>query len=77
MTWHPVAVWLVLVVGVAATILMFATTLLFVLQAPIQTVPGCPDGSDLYTRTAVYGKVALPVQHCFRERDAHDMQSAF
>jgi hypothetical protein len=77
MTWHSVAVLLVLVVGVAATILMFATTLLFVLQAPIQTVPGCPDGSDLYTRTAVYGKVALPVQHCFREGDARDMQSAF
>jgi hypothetical protein len=77
MTWRSVAVLLMLMFGIAATILVFATTLSFILKAPMQTVPGCPDGSNLYTRTAVYGKVALPEQHCFREGDARDMQPAF
>jgi hypothetical protein len=77
MTWNLVAMLLVLLLGVVATTLVFAATLSFILKAPTQTVPGCPDGSSLYTRTAVHGKVALPIQHCFRENDARDMQPAF
>ena len=77
MTWQLVGMLLVLLLGVAATTLFFAATLSFILKAPMQTVPGCPDGSSLYTRTAVHGKVALPIQHCFRENDARDMQPAF
>jgi hypothetical protein len=77
MTWHLVGMVLVLLLGVTATALFFAATLSFILKAPDQTVPGCPDGSSLYTRTAVHGKVALPIQHCFRENDARDMQPAY
>jgi hypothetical protein len=77
MTWHLVGMVLVLLLGVTASAMFFAATLSFILKAPAQTVPGCPDGSSLYTRTAVYGKVALPIQHCFRDDDARDMQPAY
>jgi hypothetical protein len=43
-------------------------------QWPAATVPGCPDGSSLYTRTEVRGTVAFPVQHCFKDGDAKDMK---
>jgi hypothetical protein len=77
MTWHLVGMVLVLLLGVTATVIFFGATLSFILKAPAQTVPGCPDGSSLYTRTAVHGTVALPIQHCFRDNDARDMQPAY
>lgn len=51
----------------------FATSLLLHLPSPA-TVPDCPAGTSLYTRTVLVGKVLLPIQHCFREGDALDQR---
>lgn len=63
-------------VGAAAAIgLVFGTAMYVFLHLPTPTpAPPCPQGTSLYTRSVVLGKVLVPVQHCFRDTDAQDGQ---
>lgn len=63
-------------VGAAAAIgVIFGTAMYVFLHLPTPTpAPPCPQGTSLYTRSVVLGKVLVPVQHCFRETDAQDGQ---
>lgn len=76
--WHPaqllvVALASVLVAAVSGVV--FGITVSMVLHLPTPTsVPDCPAGTTLYTRTILLGKALVPIQHCFRETDARDPQ---
>jgi hypothetical protein len=73
----------VYVVGLGVGLLAFTAALgwlvagviSLLVQWPSATVPGCPDGTSLYTRTEVRGAVAIPLQHCFADGDARDLRA--
>ena len=76
--WHPAQLLIlafasVLVAAVSGMVFGITTSLLLHLPTPT-SVPDCPAGTTLYTRTILLGKALVPIQHCFRETDAQDPQ---
>jgi hypothetical protein len=74
--WNPAPLLIVAVASVlvaAVSGLAFGVTISLLLHLPKPTsVPDCPAGTTLYTRTVLLGKALVPIQHCFRETDAQD-----
>jgi hypothetical protein len=58
-----------------ATGWLVASAISFFVQWPAATLPGCPDGTSLYTRTEVHGTVAFGIYHCFSDSDAKDVRA--
>jgi hypothetical protein len=62
-----------LVAAVSGVVFGIAVSLVLHLPTPT-SVPTCPAGTTLYTRTILLGKALVPIQHCFRDTDAQDPQ---
>jgi hypothetical protein len=70
----PLVLVLLLLVGAAVAGLAFGGAVSMLASWPAATVPACPDGSSLYTRSVLNGRFATSIQHCFRDSDAQDLK---